>query len=187
MRRLPLAAVLVVVWLLLWDEVTPNQVLAGIVVAVILLALLPGARRSGARLVVRPLAVVRLAGWFGYQFVISNAQVVRAVLLPRRWVRTGVVRVQLRTTSPTLAALVANTTALAPGMQPVGIEEEPFVIQVHVLSLTDVDQIEATVQRLEDLIRAAFDPDWPDDPDTGSSSDGASTDGPPRLERTDRR
>ena len=172
MRRLALGALLVVVWLLLWDEITFNQLLAGIAIAAVLLLLLPGAPKGAARVAVRPLAVGHLALWFAGQFVISNAQVVRAVLFPRRWVRTGVVRVPLRTTSPTLAALVANTTALAPGMQPVGTEEHPFAIEVHVLSLTDVDRVEATVQRLEHLIRAAFDPDWPDTPgpDVGDAS-----------------
>jgi multisubunit Na+/H+ antiporter MnhE subunit len=82
-----------------------------------------------------------------------------------------VVRVPLRTTSPTLAALVANTTALTPGMQPVGTHGDPFAIEIHVLSLTDVGHVEATVQHLEDLIRAAFDPDWPDAP--VSSPEGA--------------
>jgi multicomponent Na+:H+ antiporter subunit E len=187
MRRAPLAAVLVVVWLLLWDEITPNQVLAGIVVSGVLLILLPGVPKGAKRLVVRPLALVRLVGWFGVQFVVSNAQVVRAVLFPRRWVRTGVVRVELRTTSPTLAALVANTTALAPGMQPVGTEERPFAIQVHVLSLTDVEQIEATVQHLERLIRAAFDPAWPDGTGTDASSGGIESDGPTHPEGSDRR
>jgi multicomponent Na+:H+ antiporter subunit E len=162
MRRLALGVVLVAVWLLLWDEVTLGQLIAGIVVAALLLLLLPGAPKGSPHVAIRPVAVVRLMVWFAGQFVISNAQVVRAVLLPRRWVRTGVVRVPLRTTSPTLAALVANTTALAPGMQPVGTEEDPFAIQVHVLSLIDVGHVEATVQHLEDLIRAAFDPDWPD-------------------------
>jgi multicomponent Na+:H+ antiporter subunit E len=171
MRRLALGVVLVAVWLLLWDEVTWGQLVAGIAVAALLLLLLPGAPKGSAHVAVRPVAVLRLVAWFCWQFVISNAQVVRAVLFPRRWVRTGVVRVPLRTTSPTLAALVANTTALTPGMQPVGTHEDPFAIEIHVLSLTDVGHVEATVQHLEDLIRAAFDPDWPDAP--VSSPEGA--------------
>lgn len=159
MRWFILWSLLVVVWVLLWDSVTVGQVLAGALVATVLLVLLPRPPAgTEAPLPVRPVATVRLFLWFGWQFVLSNVQVVRAVLLPGRHVRTGVVTVQLRRASPTLAALVSNMTALTPGMQPVDGVQEPLGIRVHVLSLRSEQEVQAIVHHLEDLVYAAFGP-----------------------------
>lgn len=158
MRRLALGAALAVIWLLLWDEITWGQLIAGGVVAAALLILLPAPPGSlEPRLTVRPLALLRLLGWFTWQFALSNLYVVRAALFPKRWVHTGVVRVRLRSTSPTLAALVSNITALTPGMQPVDGRPDGSVVDVHVLSLGTEEGVNRTVHKLEDLVLAAFD------------------------------
>lgn len=172
MRRLALAAVLVAVWLLLWDSISAVRVISGVILAVGLLVVLPstGTETDGF-LPVRPLAALHLLGWFLWQFLISILQVARAALLPGRWVRPGVVGVQLRTSSATLTALVSNITALTPGMQPVdGTPEPPFTIHIHVLSLTSEEQVHAIVHRLEDLVLAAF--GRPDDRDLLPLDDG---------------
>ena len=159
MRRLAGGAVLVVVWVLLWDDLTWGQVLAGIVVAAGLLLVLPAPSRPDDRgLTLRPIPALRLLVWFVWQLLVSIFSVARAVLFPGRWVNTGVVHVELRSCSPTLAALVSNITALTPGMQPVDGRPDGSAIDVHVLSLTDEASVQALVQHLEDLVLAAFDP-----------------------------
>ena len=159
MRRGPLAVLLVVVWVLLWDRLTIGQLLAGIFVAAVLLAVLRPAE-GNAQVVIpfRPLALVRLGSWFARQFVASNVQVARASLFPGRYVRPGIIRVPLRVDSPQLAALVANITALSPGMQPVGGTDAPPSIDVHILSLESEEAAAAIVRKLEDLVLAAFGP-----------------------------
>lgn len=166
MRRVALAGVLVVVWMLLWDSLTWGQLAAGVVVAGTLVLVLPAPppRPGGGGLTFRPLPALLLLGWFLWQFVLSNMSVARAVLLPSRWVRTGVLHVELRATSPTLAALVSNLTALTPGMQPVDGRPDGSAIDIHVLSLLDEDASRRVVQRLEDLVLAAFDPAGRPDP-----------------------
>jgi multisubunit Na+/H+ antiporter MnhE subunit len=163
MRRLVFGAVLVGVWVFLWEGFTWGQLVAGIAVAAALLVVLPGppASPGTGRLTFRPLAALHLFGWFVWQFTISNLSVARAVLVPGRWVRTGVVHVELRSTSPTLAALVANITALTPGMQPVDGRPDGSAIDVHVLSLVSDDAVRRVVQRLEELVLAAFEPTQP--------------------------
>jgi multicomponent Na+:H+ antiporter subunit E len=157
MRRLALGVVLVVVWLLLWDSPTWGQLAAGSAVAAIVLALVPtGDGGSRLTIPVRPLATLHLVMWFVHQFVVSNLQVVRAALFPKRWVRPGVVRVDLHTHSTTLAALVSNITALTPGLQPVDSTMDPPTIDVHVLSLISEDDVRDMVLRLEELVLAAF-------------------------------
>ena len=160
MRRAIFALVLVGVWVFLWDGFTWGQVVAGVVVAGGLMLLLPSPTPSpgAGGLTFRPVPAVRLFGWFVVQFLISNFSVARAVLFPGRWVNTGVVHVELRSTSPTLAALVSNLTALTPGMQPVDGRPDGSALDIHVLSLRDDDTVRRVVQRLEGLVLAAFDP-----------------------------
>src|SRR5690606_29935415 len=79
MRRPALGALLVLVWVLLWDRLTVGQVLAGMVVAAALLAVLrPPASGAGALSRPRAAALVRLFVWFAGQFAVSNLQVARA-------------------------------------------------------------------------------------------------------------
>ncbi len=154
MRRRALGALLVLVWVLLWDRFTIGQLLAGAAVAAAVLALLrPSEGDTQVRIPFRPVALVRLGAWFGHQVILSNLQVARAALFPRKHVRPGVVRIPLSTRSPQLAALIANLTALSPGMQPVGTDDSP-AIEVHVLTL-DTDA-RAIISRLEELVFAAF-------------------------------
>lgn len=157
MRRWSFALVLVLVWVLLWDEFSVGHVVLGSVVTVALLAVLrPPEGDEQVRVPTRPLAIVHLGLWFARQVVLSNVQVARAALFPRRYVQPGVIRVPLRTHSPQLAALVANMTALSPGMQPVGSTADPPSIDVHVLTLVSDEEACAIVKRLEDLVVAAF-------------------------------
>jgi multicomponent Na+:H+ antiporter subunit E len=162
-RRAAFAVVLAVVWVLLWDGLTWGQLLAGLVVGAALVLLLPAPPPGpdSGRLTFRPVPGLRLGAWFLWQFTLSNFYVARAVLFPGRWVHTGVVHVPLRATSPALAALVANITALTPGMQPVDTRPDGSALDVHVLSLGTEEGVRAVVGRLEDLVLAAFDRDEP--------------------------
>jgi multicomponent Na+:H+ antiporter subunit E len=182
MRRLAFGVVLVAVWVLLWEGFTWGQVVAGVVVASGLLLLLPTPTPSpgAARLTLRPLPALRLLAWFVWQFLLSNLSVARAVLFPGRWVNTGVVHVELRSTSPTLAALVSNLTALTPGMQPVDGRPDGSALDIHILSLRDDDSVRRVVQRLEGLVLAAFDPSAGADPD-GPDLPGSAPEGPVRA------
>lgn len=157
MRRRALAVLLVVVWVLLWDQFTLGHVvLGGVVTAALLTVLRPPEGDDQIRVPIRPVAIARLVLWFTRQVVLSNVQVARAALFPSRHVRPGVIRVPLRTHSPQLAALVANLTALSPGMQPIGNTDEPPSLDVHVLTLVSDADACAIVTRLEDLVLAAF-------------------------------
>jgi multisubunit Na+/H+ antiporter MnhE subunit len=158
MRRLAFGLVLVAVWLMLWDGITWGRLVSGLVMAAVVLAVLPSRPSPESdRLTIRPIPALRLLVWFLWQFVLSNASVARAVLFPGRWVNTGVVHVELRATSPTLAALVSNFTALTPGMQPVDGRPDGSALDVHVLSLTSDEDVRRVVGHLEDLVLAAFD------------------------------
>jgi multicomponent Na+:H+ antiporter subunit E len=161
MKRFGLAAVLVAMWILLWGDVSPANLISGIVVSAGLLAAFPGDRRSDAvRLVVRPLGLLRLVGHFLLQLVVSNVQLTRTVLSGRRTMHTGVVICPLQAPSTRLLTVLVNMLVLAPGTMPVDLdlEADPPVLYLHVLDQPDHDAVRHSVAMLEARVLAAFTP-----------------------------
>ncbi|MCU0269006.1 MAG: Na+/H+ antiporter subunit E [Acidimicrobiales bacterium] len=149
---------LTVLWVALWGGLTPANVLGGLVVAVAVLAVLPVGPREDLRL--RPVAALRFAAHFTRLLVASTWEVVTIVVRPRPAVAEALVAVSLRTDSPTVATVVANSISLTPGTLTVEVTPratssgaDSFDLLVHVLRLHDPDDIRATALDLE--VRAA--------------------------------
>lgn len=145
---------LVAVWLLLWGDVTPANVLSGLVVAGVVVAIV-GARRSG-QITLRPVAALRFVAHFGVQLVVATAVVAWEVVTPRSRIRTGIVAVPLHGCSDAVATLIADTISLTPGTLTVELEREPLTLYVHALHLRDVEQVRRDVRRIEVLAVRAF-------------------------------
>lgn len=156
--RLAMAAWLVIVWVALWGDLSVANVVSGAAVAAALLIVFPLAGRAGARQHVRPLAVLRLAGHLVRKLLESNLTITRTVLSRRDRVRTGVIAVPMVCDSDGLLTMVANLTALSPGLMVIEIERDPTVCYVHVLQLDDVEAARAEVRTLERLVIEAFGP-----------------------------
>lgn len=158
MSRLPVAAVLLVVWALLNGELTVGNVLAGGAVAAGLVLLFP-LEPSSARHRLRPVGLARFVGFVVASLVTSSARVVRTVLRPTApRLRAGIVRVDLPATSPLVVTLVANAISLTPGTLTLTATNDPAVLHVHVLGLDDVDDFRAGVLDLHRRAAAAFTP-----------------------------
>lgn len=145
-------------WVLLWGSASPANVVGGLLVGLLAVLLLPGLRRTGRHLVVRPVAVARLVGHMLADIVESNIVLTREVLARRSHVRTGVVGVPLPECSDELLALIINLLALAPGTMPLELHRSPNILYVHVLHLEDVEQVRRDIQHLTDLAARAFSP-----------------------------
>jgi multicomponent Na+:H+ antiporter subunit E len=160
-RLLVYVATLTAVWLMLWDQITIANAVAGVVVGCLVLVVFPTARRvgTGRPAIVRPLAVVRLACYVVVQLVVSNWLVAREILGRRSHIRTGIVAVPLRTNAPGMVTLLGNIVALSPGTMTVEARAEPPTLYVHVLMLRDVQAAKREVAHLEHLLLRAFDPD----------------------------
>jgi multicomponent Na+:H+ antiporter subunit E len=158
LRRLIYVAVLTVVWLMLWDRISIANAVSGVAVACLVLVVFPTARlvRRTQPAVVRPVAVLRLAGYVAGQLVVSNWLVAREILSRRSHIRTGIVACRLRTDTPGLVTLLANIVALAPGTLTVDARAEPPTLYVHVLMLRDVVTARRAVAHLEQLVLRAF-------------------------------
>ena len=157
-RRLLYVAALTAVWLMLWDRITLPNAAAGVVVACVVLVVFPTARRvrEARPAVIRPLAVLRLAGYIAVQLVISNWLVAREILARRSRIRTGIVACRLHTDAPGLITMLANIVALSPGTMTVDVRAEPPTLYVHVLMLRDVIAARREVAHLEHLVLRAF-------------------------------
>ena len=155
--RFFLPGVLLGLWLLAWGEVSVANVVSGVVLIAVLLAAFPSARRSGPRVRVHPIALVRLGGYVLAQLTVSNVLVAREIVSRRSRVRTGVVGYRVQQPSDLTLTLMANIVALAPGTMPVDVTDDPPVLYVHFLLLSDVDAARRTMARLEQLIVAAID------------------------------
>ena len=144
---------LVVIWVALWADVSVANVLSGLVVAsLVLLCFRP---RRG-RVVVRPLAALRLAGVFVVRLLRATVVVARTVVAPRDRIETGIVAVPLSGCSDALATLLADAISLTPGTLTLEVQRDPLTLYVHVLDLRDVEQVGQEVRSLEVLVVRAF-------------------------------
>jgi multicomponent Na+:H+ antiporter subunit E len=149
---------LAAIWVLLWGSASPANMLSGLLVGTLLVLMIPGLRADGGRLRPRVIAIGRLAGHFLWVTVKANAELVREVLDPSR-LRPGVVDIALPDCSEEVLTLITNLLALAPGTMPLELQlpdTGSMVLSIHVLRLTDVEQVRRDVLHLADLAERAF-------------------------------
>lgn len=154
--RLAYGAGLTVVWVLAWGSASVANVLGGMAVATVLLALAPDTWPKIDRPPVRPVAIARLTLRVLVKLVESNVSLTREVVARRSRIKTGVVGVPLPPCSDGLLTLVTNLLALTPGTIPIEVTRDPTVIYVHVLQLHDVEAARSEVRDLAELAFRAF-------------------------------
>lgn len=140
-------AALVVVWMLLWRDVSLGSLVGGSVAASVVEVVHRGFPRT------RRIAPVKLLGFFGYylgQVVVSNLRVAWAVLTPGDWrIREAIVAVPLERRSYRVALLVANAVTYTPGTLSVDLGGDPLVLFIHVLQFESAEEVRDTVLELE--------------------------------------
>ncbi|MEV0612515.1 Na+/H+ antiporter subunit E [Nonomuraea sp. NPDC050404] len=155
-RRVPLPLVgwLALVWVTLWGEVSPGNVLGGLATGLVVTWLLPlPILDPGIRL--RPVALVRFLLLFGWDLVTSTVRVAYWVAHPGP-PPTQIVRVPLHTSSESMTMMIMIALTTVPGT--VIMEAYPRELVVHVLGLPgDVaEAVRADVAGLERRVVAAF-------------------------------
>jgi multicomponent Na+:H+ antiporter subunit E len=159
-RLVAAIAALVGVWVLGWGELTLANVLSGVFVALVVLALFPLGplpERRGHTL--RPLATLRLLGYFVVELVLSNVAMTRDLLGSRSRIRSGIVAYPLRVDAVGLMTFLANVLSLSPGTMPIEFDDEdgrPKVIYLHVTRMHERAEIVRKVARYEELALRAF-------------------------------
>lgn len=152
MRIVGRVALLVVLWLLAWGELSLANLLSGAAVAGgVLVAFPPGPRPPG-RLRARPGGVARLAGHVVSQLAISNVLMARQILSRRPDARPGVVAHRLRQPSEEIVTVMTSVIALSPGTMTVDVDSTSTTIYVHFFRLPDIAAAHATLDHLEELV-----------------------------------
>ncbi len=150
------ATLLLALWFALWGQVSWANLVSGVVVIPLTLALLRPPVRTHR---VHPLALGRFAATFLWLLVTSSWAVAVTVLRPtpaRR--RAGVVTCPLTQPDPLVATVVADAITLTPGTLTLDVRSEPPAVEVHVLGLGDPDEVRAGVAELERLVLRALEP-----------------------------
>jgi multicomponent Na+:H+ antiporter subunit E len=154
--RLATLAWLVLVWVLLWGELSVGNLLGGLAVGALLLAVFPLAP-THLRGRFRPLAIARLALTLLWKLIEANALVAWATLHPSSRFTVGIVSVPIVGASDVLITFVANALTLTPGSVVLEVRRgDPTMLLFHVFDLRDAEAVRREVQRVEALAIRAF-------------------------------
>lgn len=148
---------LVGLWVALWGDVSVANILGGLVVAlaVIILFRSEPTGESG-EIAFRPLKAAKFAAYFAYKLVESSIVVAVLIVNWRRQTCSGIVAVPLKGCSDTIVTLIAAAISLTPGTLTLDVRRDPLTLYVHVLHITDVEEVHREVRRLEVLAVEAF-------------------------------
>lgn len=155
-RRHPFILVwLTLVWVGLWGSITAANVLGGLVLAVVLVALLPLPDASAQGRVRWP-ALLHYLGFFAFELVRASLIVVWQVLRPGGELRQAVLAVEALGASDRLLTIVANSISLTPGTLTLEVDRERSVLYVHVLDVGGPGGVERARRSIQDLERRAI-------------------------------
>lgn len=142
----PMLISLTVVWVLLWGGLTVANVLSGLVVAVIVTLVfpLPPIVLGGT---LRPLGLLRLAGWFAVELVVASVQVAGQALRIGQRPLNAVIQVDLHSRSDLYLTLTAELLSLVPGSLVVEVRRSTSTLFLHVLDVRDQDDVEEARRR----------------------------------------
>jgi multicomponent Na+:H+ antiporter subunit E len=154
-HRVGWVAFLAVLWVLLWGSVSAANVLSGVALGAVIVALFPP--RATAAHTLRPVPAVQLAVVFLWEFVKANVVLAGLVLRGRRSLAPGIVAVPLQRSTDAIVTLVANAMTLTPGTLTLEVHRgEPTVLYLHCVRLDDPETVRRATQRFESLALRAF-------------------------------
>lgn len=153
-------SVLVLIWVLGWGELSTGNVLSGVAVATLVIAVFPiGQEPEGRGQGLRPLAALGLLGYFVAELLRSNIAMTRDVIGGRSRIRTGIVAYPLRLESEGLVTMLVNLLSLSPGCMPIEVVDRAGggqVLFIHLTRMHERDAVTAVVAQYERRIADAF-------------------------------
>jgi multicomponent Na+:H+ antiporter subunit E len=155
---------LVLVWILLWGNISAANILSGLAIALLITLLLPmPVVPVEGRL--HPVSLVKLLIVVGWYLVLSSLQVAWLAIKPGPPPLSAVLRVRLAVKSDLVLALAVNTINLTPGTLVLEIDRARRLLYIHVLGVGAsgvVNRFYRETAQLERLLIAAFEreTDW---------------------------
>ncbi|KMO79307.1 Na+/H+ antiporter subunit E [Mycolicibacterium chubuense] len=155
---------LILVWVLLWGNVSAANLLSGLVIALVITVLLPlPPVPVEGRL--HPIPLLRLVITVVWYLVSSSVQVAALALKPGPPPLSAVLRAHLAVKSDLVLVLAVNIINLTPGTMVLEIDQPRRMIYVHVLDVGSdrtVARFHRQVANLQKLLVDSFerDADW---------------------------
>lgn len=158
LHELPLLIGLVVMWMMLWHEVSWLTLLSGLLFSVLAMRLfyLPPVELAG-RLHLG--WALRYLAYFLWHLSVASFQVAWLAVRPGPPPRTAILAVRLRTRSDFLLTMVALTVSLIPGSLVVEVDRFGSTLYLHVLNTPTQKQIRQAreqTRRIEELLIRAL-------------------------------
>ena len=151
---------LVIVWILLWGELSIANVLSGLAVSTLIIIGSGIGSTSkiepDERARISPVHLVRFVLFVFVKLIQSNLALARVVVTPGNRIRSGVVAIELRTDQPLVMVTVANVITLTPGTMTLESKGSPATLYVNVLQLLDLEAVRRDVADIERRAVAAF-------------------------------
>ena len=149
---------LILVWMLLWGEVSAANAVSGLAIALVITVLLPlPPVPTEGRL--HPLSLIPLIGYVAYSLVLSSVQVAWLAIRPGPPPLTAVLRAHLNLKSDLVLALSVNIMNLIPGSIVLEIDQNRRMIYAHVIDVGSergVNRFYRQVATVERLMIATF-------------------------------
>ncbi|MBQ1024818.1 Na+/H+ antiporter subunit E [Micromonospora sp. C95] len=132
---------LVAVWVLLWGTLSWANIIGGLVVAVVLLAVfpLPPVTFAGR---IHPLPMLRFWLHFLRDLVVASAQVAWLAMRVGHPPRSAIIAARLRVNTDLNLTLTAEALSLLPGSLILEADRRTGTLYVHVLGVTDKAEVE---------------------------------------------
>jgi multicomponent Na+:H+ antiporter subunit E len=150
-------------WALLWGDFSLANLLAGILVAVLVVAIAsPTGVSWFQRTSIHPISALVFVTYFLFQLLRSNLIVAWEIITPGSRLNRAIIAVPMHVATDGLITLVGNAVTLTPGTLTVDVREAdpdagtPPILYVHVLQVGDVESARASVLKLERLAVKAF-------------------------------
>lgn len=147
---------LALAWVALTGQLTPLNFGFGFTVGYLLLWL--GRRAVGQTSYFKKVwLVIRFAGYFLWQLVLSNLRVTTEILTPAHTMRPAVVAVPLDITRPAAVTLLANLITLTPGTLSLDVSPSGETLYVHAMHVRDAASFQREIKHgFERYIKEIF-------------------------------
>lgn len=149
---------LMIVWVLLWGDLTWGNVLAGLLLGVAVTTIAPMPHGPRGHLAFRPVRVVQLVVRFLRDIVVASGQIAWMVLSGRQ-PEGAIIRVRLRAHSDVFLAATSGLTSIVPGSNVIDAHRMTGTLYIHVFDVAQgggLEKVHEAVLAQEERLLWAF-------------------------------
>lgn len=158
LHELPLLAGLVLLWVMLWQEISLLSVLSGLLVSIVIMRIfyLPPVELAGR---FNPWWALRYLVYFFWHLARASWQVAWLAVRPGPSPETAIIAVKLHTKSDFILTMVGLTNSLIPGSLVAEVDRFASTLYLHILNAPtqkEIDRMRADVYTVERLLVLAI-------------------------------